>query len=153
MFFGAGLPQQVWKSFPYNRCLSALSKANTFYTLYTKQCSLWKGFGLTKAPQQCKQSNKVDLFWLRYQLVISETYVISAMGIILSIAMLIANFRWLAQSGFLLWFVWTFYTVLQDFSYMSTVSCWTRMTYIGWVLFLTKNINLFSLAALACFIC
>lgn len=153
MCFGAGLPQQVWKSFPYNQCLSALLKANTFYTLYIKQCSLWKGFGLTKTPQQCKQSNKVDLFWLRYQLVISETYEISAMGIILSIAMPIANFRWLAQSGLLL-FVWTFYTVLQDFSYMSTVSCWTCMTYIGWVcFFLTKNINLFLLAAPACFIC
>lgn len=151
MCFGAGLPQQVWKSFPYNQCLSALFKANTFYTLYIKQCSLWKGFGLTKTPQQSKQSNKVDLFWLRYQLVISETYEISAMGIILSIAMLIANFMWLAQSGFLLWFVWTFYTVLQDFSYMSTVSCWTCMIYIGWGFFLTKNIN--SLAALACFIC
>lgn len=46
---------------------------------------------------QCKQSDKVDLFYLRYQLVISERREISATAIILSKAMLIAYFRWLTQ--------------------------------------------------------
>lgn len=65
---------------------------------------------------------------------ISETYETLAMRIILSIAMLISKFRWLAERVAFFYYLFKqfIYAVLQDFSCMSTVSYWARVPYIVW---------------------
>lgn len=60
---------------------------------------------------------------------ISEITETDTKKIILSVAMLVANFKWLTQVDFLPVFVQKNFVILQDFFFTSSVLTWARITY------------------------